>query len=218
MPARDIRRPGHRGLRGFYPSHKTGRAVAFESRLERDLFLLLDADPDVVAFDEQPVTIAFELRGEKRRYTPDCHVVRRSQPDELVEVKYAHDLASLDPSARVRMREAHDAAQAWCVARGWRFSLRTDRDIVGAALDRASGLHAFARAPARTTLTPEALTAFVAQHPGVSVAELSRAFLGRSAAEVRHLALHLVWRGRLRDVPASVPSPSTRLFAPEFAS
>lgn len=218
MPARDIRRPGHRGLRGFYPSHKTGRTLAFESRLERDHFLLLDADPDVVAFDEQPVTIAFEAHGQRRRYTPDCHVVRHSRPAELVEVKYAGDLAAMDPRERARLDEAHNAARAWCAARGWTFALRTDRDVVGPLLDRAMALHAFARAPTRETVVPDALLAFVAKHPGVSLAELARAFLGRDAAVVRHLALHLVWRGRLRDDPFAVPTEATQLFAPEFAS
>lgn len=217
MVARDIRRPGYRGLRGYYPSFKTGRSVAFESRLERDHFLLLDADPRVSTYDEQPVTITFDGRRRSRRYTPDCRVIYRSGTTELVEVKYAADIASMSGDERVDLDEAHNAARAWCTERGWSFKLRTDQDIVGAALDRAHALHAFARA-SDAVVSPDAVLAFVAKRPGVTLAELAHAFDdGSHGASVRRLALHLVWRGHLRDEPFSVPSATTRLFEMEPA-
>lgn len=214
MPVRDIRRPGYRGLRGFYPSFKVGRTVAFESRLERDHFLRLDADPDVVSFEEQPVTITFQGRRRARRYTPDCRVVYRAQPTELVEVKYAADLAGLTSDERADLDESHAAATAWCVERGWRFVLRTDQDISGLALERAHALHAFSRFPGGAVST-EVLLAFVAEHPGIALGELARAFDGDRGSAVRRLALHLVWRGRLRDEPFATPTAATRLFVTE---
>lgn len=212
MPIRDIRRHGYRGLRGYYPSQKAGRSVAFESRLERDHLLLLDADPQVLTFDEQPVTIHFAGRTRARTYTPDARVIYRAAPTTLVEVKYTEDLASLAPEVRASVAEAHDAARAWCAARGWRFELRTDREILGPALDRAHALRAFARAPVGV-VTPDAVAAFVAAHPGVALAELALV-LGHIT---RRVVLHLVWRGLLRDEPFAVPTDATRLYPAEHA-
>lgn len=214
MPSRDIRHPGHRGLRGFYPSRKAGRTVAFESRLERDHLFLLDADPDVVSFEEQPVTIHFQGQKHPRRYTPDCRVEYRSRPTELVEVKYAADLDAMPADVRAAHAEAHVAATTWCAERGWRFVLRTDRDILGPALDRAHALHAFARLQPDALVTPAVVEAYVASYPGVTVVELARTFAERGPI-ARRVALHLVWRGRLRDVPFAVPSDSTRLYLAE---
>lgn len=217
MPARDIRRPGHRGLRGFYPSHKVGRTLAFESRLERDHFLVLDGDPAVTTFDEQPVTIEFQGRKRARHYTPDCRVVYRTRPTELVEVKYVADIKAMDADKRVDLDEAHEAARAWCGARGWRFVLRTDRDIVGPALARAHALRAFARLPG-TAAQVDVVLGFVRAHGGVALAELALALdSAMPGALARRVALHLVWRGRLRDDPFATPTDTTRLFPTEAA-
>lgn len=210
MVARDLRRPGYRGLRGYYPSRKAGRSVAFESRLERDHFLLLDADPEVLSFEEQPVTIAFRDATGPRRYTPDVRVRYRDRDDELVEVKYRAELDAMDDEQRLRLREAHEAAQDWARAHRCVFVLRTDAEIVGARLDRARVLHSFARVTANTARI-EAVHDFTAARPGVSIDEVV-AGLGNDA---RAVVLHLVWRGRLREEGDVVTAGSTRLFAAE---
>lgn len=209
MAARNIHRPGHRGLRGYYPSKKAGRTVAFESRLERDHLLLLDADPDVRSFDEQPVTIHFDHADGRRRYTPDVRVLHRDGTTTFVEVKYESDIAAMTDQERTRMREAHRAASDWCRANGSRFSLRTDHDIVGPALDRARALHAYARARGGT----DVVRRLVAERPGLSLRELTSSV----SPNVRSVALHLLWLCELRDEPFAVPSDETRLFLVESA-
>lgn len=215
MSARIIR-PGHRGLRGYFASRKTLHPVAFESRLERDQLILLEADPAVVTFDTQPVTIPFRGRERARSYTPDCRVIYQAAPTELVEVKYAADIAAYEPKARADMEEAHDAARSFCDARSWRFVLRTDRDILGPRLDRAHALRAFARLPASVASGLLAVESFVRQHPGVALGELARE-LDPLGPTTRNLALHLVWHGRLRDEPFATPTDATRLFAAEVS-
>lgn len=213
MSARTIR-PGHRGLRGYFASRKTPRPVAFESRLERDLLILLEAEPAVVTFDTQPVTIPFRGRERARSYTPDCRVVYRAAPTELVEVKYAADIAAYEPKARTDIEEAHDAARSFCDARSWRFVLRTDRDILGPTLDRAMALRAFARPPSVAAPLRDVVERLVSAPEGVSLAELRTAFATPADASLaRRWALHLLWRGELRDEPFAPPTDHTRLFA-----
>lgn len=207
MGVRTIR-PGCRGLRGYFASRKAGRPVAFESRLERDFYILLESDPDVVAFVEQPVTIEFRGRQRARRYTPDARVTFRDGLTQLVEVKYVVDIAALDAKERLDMDEAHDAARAYCEARSWRFVLRTDRDILGPRLDRAHALRAFARPPNALAAWEPRLLVHIASTPAVTLGELAVQF----GAEARVCALHLLWMGSLRDEPVAVPTDATRLY------
>ena len=58
---------------GYFASYKNKIQIAFESVLERDFYMLLEFDENVISYAEQPITINYEYKdGSKRRYTPDC--------------------------------------------------------------------------------------------------------------------------------------------------
>jgi hypothetical protein len=59
---------------GKYPSWKMGRMVQWESPHELNAFRLLDADPAVSAYHEQPFTIRFVFDGKTRIRHPDLLV------------------------------------------------------------------------------------------------------------------------------------------------
>jgi hypothetical protein len=107
--------------------------TAFESTLERDFFLLLDFDPDVEWFEEQPVKIFYsDAHGQRRRYTPDVLVryrphrlqARQTTP-MLCEVKYRDDLRQHWMEYRPKFRAAYGYARQ----RGWRFRIVTERHV-----------------------------------------------------------------------------------------
>lgn len=84
-----VRKVVHRANRkhvGYFPSRKIGRQVAFESLLERNYFFLLEYDPEVENFCEQPLDITFLHNGKKRHYYPDVAVERNGQI-HIVEIK-----------------------------------------------------------------------------------------------------------------------------------
>jgi hypothetical protein len=92
MPARAIR-PSYRShITGQQPFSPGGTIIGHESALERDFVTLCRFDSDVLAIEEQPVTINWTgPNGRNRRYTPDYRVVRQTSI-ELVEIKYRADL------------------------------------------------------------------------------------------------------------------------------
>ena len=65
---------------------KMQRMIAFELLLERDFLYLLDYDPVVMQFEEQPERIAYEYGEKTHHYTPDFRVVEAEQT-ALVECK-----------------------------------------------------------------------------------------------------------------------------------
>jgi len=81
---------------GYFKSYKNNKQLAFESILERDFFTLLEFDKDVVAYEEQPLQINYELKARNTRYTPDVLVTYKDGSKKIFEVKYQSDLDS-DP-------------------------------------------------------------------------------------------------------------------------
>jgi hypothetical protein len=65
--------------------------ASHESALERDFVTLTSFSDPAAMIRSQPVTIAFDDEGFRRRHTPDFLVTCETSA-ELVEVKYEHDL------------------------------------------------------------------------------------------------------------------------------
>lgn len=119
-----VRKATNRGrnIIGYFPSIKMGRMINFESLIERDFIYLLDFEPGVEQFCEQPMTIEYHYEGKKRRYTPDFHVVHSGQ-DLLFECKPKRMVD--DPENQLKF----EAARRWCSEQGWTFGLVTDERL-----------------------------------------------------------------------------------------
>lgn len=78
---------------GYFASYKNKSQIAFESVLERDFYMMLEFDNNVVSYEEQPMRIQYEyLDGKNRRYTPDTLVLYKDRSERLFEVKYEDEL------------------------------------------------------------------------------------------------------------------------------
>jgi len=71
---------------GKYPSWKMKRMVQWESENELNAFRLLDCNPDVTSFHEQPCEVMYFLDGKARSHYPDI-LVEKNGRKELWEVK-----------------------------------------------------------------------------------------------------------------------------------
>lgn len=74
----------------------------WESTHELNAFRLLDANPAVVRFAEQPLTVRYVLDGAEHDHYPDIQVVTE-QGKELWEVKTSEDASSLEVTRRTRL-------------------------------------------------------------------------------------------------------------------
>ncbi len=130
MPVRTIPK-NSRSLTGKVVDFQSHRAVAFESALERDFYVLLDFDPTVMDFEEQPVTIAYhDPVGVRHTYTPDVLVHYRPESQRhhrtvLYEIKYRDDLRTHWHDYRSKFK----AARRYARTQGWDFRLITEREI-----------------------------------------------------------------------------------------
>jgi hypothetical protein len=74
LRARNIVSRSQARATGKYPSWKMGRMLQWESPHELNAFRLLDADPAVVSFSEQPLVLTFELDEAEHEHLPDIRV------------------------------------------------------------------------------------------------------------------------------------------------
>jgi len=114
--------------------------VWWESQIERDYLYLLEIDPDVVSYEEQPLKIRYYLDGEPHLYTPDFRVIRRDK-QQIVEVK---DKKSAGKEEYV---ELFRRAAPICQEQGYEFVVVTDHDIrIQPKLDNIKLIYKYAQA------------------------------------------------------------------------
>lgn len=101
MPIRKITKSTY-SISGYFNSRKNKRMVAFESSLEHDFFLLLEFDPTVLSFEEQPFKVQYECNGVKHYYTPDA-LVHYADFSSVYEVKYQ---AAIDTDKELQQKLA----------------------------------------------------------------------------------------------------------------
>jgi len=101
---------------GKYPSWKMGRMMHWESNNELNAFWLLDSDPKVIRFSEQPCQIVYVMDGLERIHYPNI-LVTTAGGKQLWEVKPRSNAADPDILAR--------AAFLSCVLPRWGYEYRT---------------------------------------------------------------------------------------------
>lgn len=134
---------GRRALTGMMTAaRKTPGLGAFESALERDLFILLEFDQRVLAWYPQPVTLPVPAGRARRatKYTPDVVIEYAAEPGgtevsrvELCEVKYREELITDWTKLKPRLK----AGRAYARERGWSFQIYTEVEIRTPRLENA---------------------------------------------------------------------------------
>lgn len=107
---------------GRFPSLKAARTIHWESQLERDFVYLLELDPMVLSYREQPETVTLQVDGTPRRYTPDF-LVRTAAVMVVYEVKPADKVATPEVAALMACAAEHYAG------RGMRYRVVTENEI-----------------------------------------------------------------------------------------
>jgi len=144
MGARQIP-PNRRSVTGLLPSRKNGGMVPFESALERDFAMLLEFDPEVVAYEAQPVKLEYAgPDGRARVGYPDFLVKYEAQSGvwmELCDIKYRAELFEKWPQLKPRFK----AARRIAALSGQRYRIRTEVEIRVPRLENAKFLLPYMR-------------------------------------------------------------------------
>jgi DNA invertase Pin-like site-specific DNA recombinase len=107
---------------GKYPSWKMERMLQWESINERNAFMLLDCDPRVRRFSEQPCVIPFTMNGVRHLHYPDI-LVETDGSTEFWEVKTEKDANLAEIVQRTTL------LARGLVRYGYTYRLVLDRDL-----------------------------------------------------------------------------------------
>lgn len=90
---------------GKFPSRKMNRMLQWESINELNAFRLLEVDPDVHFFQEQPCEIRFMMNGEQYVHYPDI-LVKTPHRKAFWEIKPAFEARRPETATRTRLLSA----------------------------------------------------------------------------------------------------------------
>lgn len=167
MCARKIKK-SYISCTGYFASRKNNRQMAFESTLERDVFMMLEFDNDVTSYEEQPFTMKYALNGRATKYTPDAMVAYNDGTKKVFEVKYQDDIDT-DEDLQQKLSTVKDAIwQQYAMS----FETYSDRNIDDVYLENCKFLYKFAFMKADEDVRAR-ITALVRTYSnGISVKEI----------------------------------------------
>ncbi|MBV34388.1 MAG: heteromeric transposase endonuclease subunit TnsA [Rickettsiales bacterium] len=121
-------------LTGHIYSHKNKRLVSFESKLERDFYILLEFNKDVAKYQEQPYTIN-SSKGKFKQYTPDVEITYsdKNRKKWICEVKYKDEIKRKIKEYKEKFKEAISFAKS----NNSIFKIITDDDIYSEYFENA---------------------------------------------------------------------------------
>ena len=187
--------PSYRGQRhfpGWYYAACMDRLVEFESWLERDHALLLDFDPQVLAFAAQPFWLWWTEQGARRRHAPDFFARAADGTGLVVDCR---------PLDRIDERSAQSfaAMRAACERVGWIYRLVGAVDPVRAGNLRWLSGYRQRRFGQDAVLVAAVEAAFAVPEP-----LFARAAQVADPIRVLPVVFHLLWLGVL-TADLSVP-------------
>jgi hypothetical protein len=189
MPSRKISNRGSKKNIGKFPSLKMKRSIYWESLIERDLIFLLEYDPEVTSYEEQPNPVTYMLAGKQRHLTPDFFV-ERGGPIQLIEVKPE---AKMEKYTEIFREVSWECRQA---GRG-EFVVATEKMIrVEPKLGNIKFLYRYARTPILLR-HQRLLHDFFHAKDKVSIRELAEYFILKGIENEVQMVYALVYHGFL---------------------
>lgn len=96
MAVRKVVTRSGRHIRGYFPSIKNDRMMAWESLLERDAMILFEFSSAIVSYQEQPSLERYYRGDRSYKYFPDFLIHLRNETQINIEVK---------PSSKMQIEE-----------------------------------------------------------------------------------------------------------------
>jgi len=109
-------------------SFKLNRNIRLFSDLEYDNWVLIETNPNVKLFCEQPYSIKYSLNGRSQDITFDMWVLYIDGTQGFIEVKYHDELNAINPKSERAIRRT-TIQKEWCLENGFNYWLNTDLEI-----------------------------------------------------------------------------------------
>lgn len=124
------RNRGHRYGSNYWEviSLKLKRRVKLFSDLEHDHWVLIESNPNIKTFCEQPFFIKIYFEGTIYESIPDMWIKQNDGTEFLVEIKYTDELDFNNPKNSQAIKKVK-AYKQWCKQNNFKYLLRTEYTI-----------------------------------------------------------------------------------------
>lgn len=106
-------------------SHKIKRNVKLFSDLEYENWILIETNPNIVSFCEQPLEIKDYINGKLKKSIFDMWVLYSDGTQQFQEVKYESELINKSS----RSSKQVEFQKEWCLKNGYDYIVKTDNEI-----------------------------------------------------------------------------------------
>jgi hypothetical protein len=109
-------------------SYKLKRDVFFYSELEYDHWILVECNPKILSFCEQPKKIDGFIDGEYKESIFDMWIKWEDGTEEFLEIKYSSEIENLDKRSD-RVSKQIELQQKWCKDNNSQHRIVTEKHI-----------------------------------------------------------------------------------------
>lgn len=194
-------------LTGYFYSFKNKGHVEYESLLERDFYLSLEFNDNVLSYKAQAVKVPKRIDGKTRTLYPDCLIAHTRQSGIrplLVEVKHTKDIN--DPNKAEHIQLKISILKEFAEKKRWDFKLVTEQDVRGPRLENYRFLYKYTEPPSVFPKYGKIIRDWLIKSGPLSVTKLMEGiFIDKTErASALPCMWHLVRKGQLTtdlDVP-----------------
>lgn len=195
---------GIRTLTEAFYSFKNGCHIPCESLLERDFYLSLEFDKDVLSYKAQPVKV--RKKGRKSPIFPDSLVTFTSHRPLLVEVKHTKDIEDRIKGPEIKEKAA--ICKEYAESQGWDFRIVTDKDVRCVRLENYNFLYKYTVPPALLPQYQNEIILAVRENGPMSITKVLEALSEDKMEKAR--ALRCLWHlVRMGSIVADLDRPLT---------
>lgn len=112
----------------FSYSPKLKRLVNLYSDLERDHWILIETDPNIETFCEQPLKITHSYKGNIVSAIFDMWVQQKDGTQCFIEIKYSNSFDLSHPKYDDVIKQT-EVQKAWCEEKGYVYQIKTENEI-----------------------------------------------------------------------------------------
>ncbi len=199
LPMKRSSRYGNNYWEAYSPKIK--RNVRLFSDLEYDHWILVETNPKVKSFCEQPLRIKQCLNGEWVESIFDMWVEWIDGIETFVEVKYSEEFNPKHQNY-LRVNRQTEAQKVWCQSAGKQYQVQTEKDIRGNRiyLENMRYLLPFARQRIRPVETDQQQVLRILQEQTLSIQDIQDRLPTISVSRVRESIYRLIYDGILHAI------------------
>ncbi len=109
-------------------SPKVNRIVRCYSDLEYEYYILIETNPNIIAFCEKPLKISYNLDGINIESMIDMWVKYKDGTEYFINTKYSSELDPSNPKFERSIRQTK-SQQLWCNENGFNYEIKTEIHI-----------------------------------------------------------------------------------------